>query len=265
MMDINSLQEILIEHFKWFHKNPELSFAEHKTTQRIKTILQEHGIEIIPTPLETGLVARIDGTLNAVQKTVALRADIDALPIQEETGLHYRSENAGCMHACGHDFHITALLGAAILLHEKRAEFSGTVKLLFQPAEELSRGAENVMQTGALDDVDEIYGLHVLPELDAGTVAVSPGAAYAGVGLFKITVTGKGGHAAIPQLTIDPVIICARIITDVQTIVSRNIDPFAWDIYPALRQSAVMYAPDACPLCGEGKIPVVKPGSRKKF
>ena len=225
------LQETLAEHFTWFHQHPELSFCEHETTSHIKAILEKIGAEILPTALETGLVARVTpqgpDKGGSKIKTIAIRADIDALAIQEESGLPYSSKNAGCMHACGHDFHITALLGCAMLLCEMREKLQGTVKLIFQPAEELAQGAKKIIDGGILNDVETIYGLHVHPALEAGTVAVSAGSAYAGVGRFKITVRGKGGHAGIPQLAIDPVIICAQIIQAAQIIISRNTDPLA--------------------------------------
>ena len=225
------LQEILFEYFTWFHEHPELSFCEHETTRHIKAILEKTGVEILPIPLETGLVARIApgcpyGDGDEI-KTIAVRADIDALAVQEETALPYSSKNPGCMHACGHDFHITALLGCAMLLCETREKLQGAVKFIFQPAEELAQGAKKIVDSGILKDVEAIYGLHVHPKLEAGTVAVSEGSAYAGVGRFKITVRGKGGHAGIPQLAIDPVIICAQIIQAAQIIISRNTDPFA--------------------------------------
>jgi amidohydrolase len=230
-MNRTAFQKILFDHFTWFHENPELSFAEHETTRRIKAVLEEWGVEILPLSLETGLVALIAPKLSRnggeKMKTIAIRADIDALAIQEETGLPYSSKKSGRMHACGHDFHITALLGCAALLRETREERGYAVKLIFQPAEERSQGARKIIDTGVLDDVEAIYGLHVHPELETGTVAVSEGSAYAGVALFKITVRGKGGHAGIPQATVDPVILCAQIIQSAQTIISRNTDPFA--------------------------------------
>jgi amidohydrolase len=227
-MNIEGLQKLLFDYFTWFHRHPELSFAEAETTRRIRTILEEWGFEILPSSLKTGLVSRLmPSKPDGKGRIVALRADIDALPVQEQTNLDYASQNPGIMHACGHDFHIAALLGAARLLWETRDDLEGSVKLIFQPAEEIARGAKAVLETGLLDDVDLIYGLHVHPGLETGTVAVSEEPAYAGVGLLKIIVQGRGGHAGIPQLAIDPVVVCAQLIQSAQTVISRNIDPFA--------------------------------------
>jgi amidohydrolase len=223
-MDRITLQRHLQAHFEWFHRHPELGNAEFETTARIRDILNGAGIEILDTGLDTGLVARITGKKDA--PVVALRSDIDALPLSEASGLPYSSKNEGRMHACGHDFHLTALLGAAFLLNERRDALDGTAKLIFQPAEECGSGAKAVLETGALDDVREIYGLHVSPAGSPGVIAVSPGPITAAVGGFRIAITGKGGHASAPQDCIDPVIAAARIINAAQTIVSRRIDPF---------------------------------------
>lgn len=220
------IQPRLDEIFRWFHRHPELSHQETKTTARIKEILQSHGIELLDLPLETGAVAIIRGRKE--HPLVGLRADIDALPIQETSGLSYASENPGVMHACGHDFHTTALLGAALLLKQQEKELDGSVKLLFQPAEESSGngGAPRVIETHILDDVDVMYGLHVSPDLPSSTVGVRAGALNAAVDRFVHTVTGYGGHASAPHRTKDPVVAAAGLITALQTIVSRNIAPF---------------------------------------
>ncbi|MDR1972984.1 MAG: amidohydrolase [Treponema sp.] len=223
-MERTALQHILEPHFLWFHRHPELGFEEYETTARIRELLAKTGAEILDLPLKTGAVAKIRGRGDG--PVVALRGDIDALPIAEETGLAYASEHQGRMHACGHDFHLTALLGAAMLLGEDRENLEGTVKLLFQPAEETAGGAKKVLDTGALDDVDEIYGLHVAAELKPGVIGVSPGATYATVGAFRILIKGKGGHAAEPHQCRDPIAAAAQIINGAQTIVSRNISPF---------------------------------------
>ena len=226
-----NLQNELLEYFLWFHKHPELSYAEFDTTKRIKEILTEFGIEILNTNLKTGLVAIVRGeNSSAINgkgtiKTVALRADIDALPVQEESGVNYASVKSGCMHACGHDFHLTALLGAAKILHNNRGALIGNVKLVFQPAEEVSGGAAKVMESGALDDVSEIYGMHVGPESENGIIAISPGATFASTTYLKITVNGRGGHAAMPHICIDPVVASAQLIQAAQTIVSRSTNP----------------------------------------
>ncbi|WP_444641311.1 amidohydrolase [Caproiciproducens sp. R1] len=223
-MDEKALQNTLEEHFSWLHRHPETALREFETTAYIKRILTENGVEILDSGLQTGLVAVLRGKKE--KPVVALRCDIDALPIEETADVPYRSENPGKMHACGHDFHTTAMLGAALLLKQKEANLEGTVKLLFQPAEEAGHGAEHVLKTGALDDVEEIYGLHVAADLPAGTVAVTAGADHAAVDRFVVDVTGLGGHAAHPELVIDPILAASQLTIAFQTIVSRSISAF---------------------------------------
>lgn len=216
------LQEQLFEWFKWFHRHPEPSGAEHETTARIREILLRTGIRVIDTPLQTGLVACVDGR----GPVVALRCDIDALPIEENSGLPYSSENAGYMHACGHDFHLTAMLGAAALLDRRREALKGTVKLIFQCAEENGAGAKQVLETGALDDARQIFGLHVDDSRAPGVISVSAGPVSAAVGGFRVVIRGKGGHASAPHECIDPINAAGQLIAAVQTIVSRSTNPF---------------------------------------
>ncbi|MDR0759047.1 MAG: amidohydrolase [Treponema sp.] len=227
-METAGLQDRLEQHFKWFHEHPEPSNGEVETTARIRDILGEAGIETVAAPpdggLKTGLVARIRG--KAEKPVVALRCDIDALPITEESGLPYSSRNSGFMHACGHDFHTTSLLGAALLLNDERETLEGTVKLIFQPAEEGGGGAWQVLETGVLDDVSEIYGIHVASDQASGIIGISPGATHAGVGVFKIAIKGKGAHAAAPHHGRDPIVAAAQLINAAQIILSRTIDPF---------------------------------------
>jgi amidohydrolase len=231
-MDKQKLSDVLIPHFEWFHRNPELSLKEFKTSAHIKNALTEAGVEILETGLETGLVAIVRGGKGGKGgkngKTVALRADIDALPVEEKTGLPYRSQTPGCAHACGHDFHTTVLLGAALLLKEKEKELEGNVKLVFQCAEELAGGAEMVIKTGALDDVTEIFGLHVIPapHKKRGSLGISAGPGFAAAIKFSITLTGIGGHAAMPHNCADPIVAAAQLIGAAQTIVSRRSSPF---------------------------------------
>ncbi|GHV42203.1 putative hydrolase YxeP [Spirochaetia bacterium] len=240
-MNTDDLQSQLESYFKWFHRHPELSNDEHETTARIREILTGAGIEILNIPLKTGLVARIRGARGSSAPAeseaesqssppdgpvVALRSDIDALPVTEISCLDYASEQSGVMHACGHDFHITALLGTALLLQAEKENLGGTIKLIFQPAEEGGGGAQQVLDTGVLDDTAEIYGLHTAAENNAGVIAVSPGPSHAAVGAFRILLRGVGGHAAYPHLCKDPIVAGAQIINAAQTIISRNTSPF---------------------------------------
>lgn len=218
------LEKELREAFEWFHRNPELSYEEYETTAKIREVLEAHGIEILPYTLETGLVAVIRGEKKGAVR--ALRCDIDALPVTEETGLPYASEIKGKMHACGHDFHITAGLGCAILLHEKKAELEGTVKLIFQPGEESAVGALKILQTDAMKDVSYIWGLHADPTNASGCIGIREGYVAAAADKFLVTVKGVGCHGAHPDSGIDPIPAAAAMVQAFQTIVTRNIDAF---------------------------------------
>lgn len=213
----------LSEEFKWFHRHPELSYEEHETTERIRKNLEDQGIEILDLPLETGLVAVIRGEHPG--PVTAIRCDIDGLPVQEETKLAWSSENSGKMHACGHDFHITAALGAAKLLHNRKARLHGTVKVLFQPGEESSLGALKIMETGVLNDVQAIFGIHVSSLYPVGTLALREGSMTAAVDRFAITIKGEGTHGAHPDMGVDPIVTAAALVQNIQSIVSRNLDP----------------------------------------
>lgn len=212
----------LIQLRRHFHQHPELSGEEYRTTQKIRDVLADLGVDIVDLNLETGVCGRLTDGDGPV---VALRADIDALPLQERTGLPFASRETGCMHACGHDSHITWLLGAAMILTRMKAEYPGEVRLLFQPAEERTNGARRMIDAGALEGVDMIFGAHNKPDLPAGSVGISPGYLMASVGSFRITVTGRGGHGAIPHLTADPMPVAGAILTGLQSIVARNVDP----------------------------------------
>ncbi|MDR3123208.1 MAG: amidohydrolase [Treponema sp.] len=222
---MDDLQETLEGRFKWFHRHPELSNQEYGTTAKIREILDGLGIGVLESGMKTGLAALILGRDPAAGPITALRADIDALPVEEASGVEWASENAGVSHACGHDFHTTALLGAASLLRDNPPE-TGSVLLLFQPAEEGGDGAKQVLETGALDGVSRIFALHVDPSLEKSVIGIRAGAAWAAVGKFRIELTGKGGHAAKPHLCADPVVAAAAIVNAAQTIVSRGADPF---------------------------------------
>lgn len=218
------LEERLIEYFKWFHKNPELSYEEYATTAKINEILTQEGVEILPCTLETGLVAIIRGAKKGPVQ--ALRCDIDALPIREETGLSYASEHDGKMHACGHDLHIVVGIGCAVLLNKKREQLEGTVKIIFQPAEESSLGALKILETDIMSDVERIWGIHADPTNDAGTIGIRGGAVTAAVDRFVVTVKGEGCHGAHPDDGRDPIPAAASMIQAFQTIVTRNVNAF---------------------------------------
>ena len=205
------------------HKYPELSEKEFETTRSIEQWLAEAGITTRDTDLETGVFADIKG--GKPGPIVAVRADIDALPIEEQTGLSYASTIKGVMHACGHDFHTAALIGAAYLLKEEQAELNGTVRLIFQPAEESGGGAEQVIKDGQLEGVKAIIGLHNKPDLPVGTIGLKEGPLMAGVDRFHIVLQGKGSHAAMPHNGTDPIVSAAQLVTALQTIVSRSISP----------------------------------------
>lgn len=218
------LEKELREAFMWFHRNPELSYEEYETTAKIREILKAHGVEILPYKLETGLVAVIRGEKEGMVR--ALRCDIDALPVTEETGLPYASEIKGKMHACGHDFHITAGLGCAILLNEKKAELEGTVKIIFQPGEESAVGALKILETDAMEDVEAIWGLHADPTNAVGCIGIREGYVAAAADKFLVMVKGVGCHGAHPDSGIDPIPAAVAMVQAFQTIVTRNIDAF---------------------------------------
>lgn len=210
------------------HRNPELSFHEYETAAFIQQKLTEYGIPFRKGIAGTGVVALIEGQ-NPGKRTVALRADIDALPIQEANTTAYASQNAGVMHACGHDVHTSCLLGAGKILHTLRDTFEGTVKLIFQPAEEkLPGGAKMMIAEGVLRDPDvhAIIGQHVFNPFPVGSVAFCFGTMMASTDEIYITVKGKGGHGAYPQDIIDPVMIAAQMLVALQQVVSRHISPF---------------------------------------
>ncbi len=226
-MASKEIQQKITEEFYWFHEHPELSYEEFETTERIRQNLQAAGIRILDLPLRTGLVAEI-GT--GRPPVAALRCDIDALPIPEKTELPYRSKADGKMHACGHDFHTASILGAAYLLKQRESDLKGTVKIIFQPAEEAPGGALKILDTGILSDVQVIFGIHSSPLFPVGTVAIREGTVTAAVDKFSIVFTGKGTHAAHPQNGIDPIVTASAFVNAVQSIVSRNVDPFSADL-----------------------------------
>ena len=212
----------VIEAFKYLHQHPELAMEEKQTTEFVRGMLAENGVRLPETGLETGLIAEL-GT--GKKPTVALRADMDALPVREATGLPYASVRPGMMHACGHDFHTACMLGAALLLKEREDTLPGTVKVIFQPAEEVNRGAALMVSTGLLDDVQLFLSGHTYPWYPAGSVGIRPGPVMAAADRFVVRIRGKGCHAAHPELGNDPVPALAAMITAFQTIISRRTDP----------------------------------------
>ncbi|MDF2669511.1 MAG: amidohydrolase [Paenibacillus sp.] len=219
------LEGQLVDFRRDLHRTPELSLQESETAAKVAAELQLMGYEIRTAVGGHGIVADLQGPYPG--PTVALRADMDALPIQEETDLPFASERTGVMHACGHDAHTTMLLGAARLLMQQRDKLHGRVRFLFQSAEEINEGAKRMVEQGVLDGVDEIYGLHNLPTLAAGKVATRYGSLMGSVARLEISLQGKGGHGAIPDQTIDPVVAGSAIVMGLQTAVSREISPFA--------------------------------------
>jgi len=206
-----------------FHRHPEVAFQETRTSTVVRKFLESLGL---PVRLAggTGLVAVLEGRPGG--KTVALRADMDALPVQEVDGREYGSLNRGAMHACGHDGHMAMLMAAAKVLTARKGEFSGRVVFLFQPAEEKPPGgAMRMVEDGALDGVDAIFGIHLWQAFPTGRVGIIKGPMLAQSDNFRIVVKGKGGHGAMPHTAVDPIVAAAQIIVNCQTIVSRNIDP----------------------------------------
>ena len=220
-------KEEVIANRRHLHANPELSFEEYNTSKYVKEKLQEIGITKIESKADTGWAALIEGK-NPNKRVVALRADMDALPIIEANEVSYKSKNPGVMHACGHDAHTASLLGAAKILNELKDDFEGTIKLIFQPGEEVAPGGASLM---IADKVLEnprpngIIGQHVMPFIEVGKVGFRPGIYMASADEIYVTVKGKGGHAAMPETLIDPVLIASHMIVALQQVVSRAASP----------------------------------------
>jgi len=213
----------LTEWRRLLHANPELSFQEYETTEFISDLLTSWNIPH-ERPLDTGVVAYIRGSKPG--PTVAMRCDIDALPIVEENEFEFVSTKPGVMHACGHDGHTAILLGVAKVLAEMTSEIQGEVRLLFQPAEEVvASGAKHFIEKGVVDGVDAIVGLHLMSAVDTGKISLGEGPIMASVDRFEIAVVGSGGHGAFPHQTIDPIVVASSLVTELQTLVSRRVDP----------------------------------------
>jgi hippurate hydrolase len=227
---INRIAEFQADIAAWrrdIHTHPELLFEVHRTAGLVADKLKSFGVDEIVTGLgRTGVVGIIHGKTNESGKTVGLRADMDALPITEATDKPYASTNQGLMHACGHDGHTAMLLGAARYLAETR-NFDGTIAVIFQPAEEGGGGGREMVEDGIMErfDISEVFGMHNMPGIPLGQFAIREGGIMAGTDEFIIDIEGHGGHAAMPHLAVDPVIVSAHIITGLQTLVSRNVNP----------------------------------------
>ena len=221
--EVDAIADSLVEWRRDFHRHPETAFQEHRTSSVVRAFLEAAGIEVRACA-GTGLRGLLRG--GRPGRTVALRADMDALPVAEIADHDYVSENPGVMHACGHDGHMAILMGAARILAARRETLEGNVVFLFQPSEENPPGGAPLMvQEGALEGVDSIFGLHLWQPLPSGIVGLRAGAMMAQADEFKVVVQGRGGHASQPQLTVDPVVVASHVVVAAQTIVSRFIDP----------------------------------------
>lgn len=227
---VNRLADMQPEIAAWrqdIHANPELLFDVHRTAGVVAEKLKSFGCDEVVTGIgRTGVVGVIRGSKGAAERTIGLRADMDALPITETTGLPYQSKNPGKMHACGHDGHTAMLLGAAKYLAETR-NFAGTAVVIFQPAEEGGGGGREMVKDGMMDRfaIEEVYGMHNYPGLPVGNFAIRPGPMMASADRLYIDIEGRGSHAARPHVSVDTILVAAQIINQIQSIVSRNVDP----------------------------------------
>ncbi|MEY2857934.1 MAG: hypothetical protein RLZZ74_2246 [Cyanobacteriota bacterium] len=223
--EISDLQTSLVDWRRRLHQKPELAFEEQITSELIQQKLQEWNIPYQGGIAQTGVVAIIESDRSG--KVLAIRADMDALPIQEANEVAYKSQHEGKMHACGHDGHTAIALGTAYYLQQHRDQWQGTVKIIFQPAEEGPGGAKPMIEQGVLQNpkVDAIIGLHLWNNLPLGTVGVRPGALMAAVECFRASILGRGGHGAMPDQTVDSIVVASQIVNALQTIVSRNVKP----------------------------------------
>ena len=220
--EVQEIEDQIINWRRYFHENPELSFKEFDTAKKIKEELELMGLRPKIKVGKTGVIADLKFGEGPV---IGFRADMDALPIQENSGLPFASKNDGVMHACGHDGHIAMLLGAAQVLCQSKKKYHGTVRFIFQPAEEGGGGARYMIEDGSLDNLDEIYGIHVWNYQPYGEVGVKEGPIMASADMFDIKIKGIGGHGAAPQGTVDTIIVASHLVQALQTIVSRNTNP----------------------------------------
>src|SRR5438105_7979572 len=226
--DIDELVPDLVALRRDLHEHPELAFEEVRTSGIVAQRLRTLGLEVQTGVAKTGVVCllRVEASKPGA-KTIAIRADMDALPVHELNEVDYRSTVDGKMHACGHDGHTSIALSVADILSKRRAELPGNVKFIFQPAEEVIGGAELMVKEGAMEHVDSVIGLHLISDYPVGRVGVRAGTVFASADWFILTVKGKGGHAAMPDLSVDPIVIAAYIITALQTLISRETAPFS--------------------------------------
>ncbi|UDN62899.1 M20 family metallopeptidase [Clostridioides sp. ES-W-0016-02] len=218
----NGYKDYVIKLRREFHENPEKSMEEFRTSKRIKEELDKIGVPYVSSG-GTGVVATIKG--NNPGKTVALRGDMDALQVVECTEVEYKSKNEGLMHACAHDGHTSMLLGAAKVLNDIKDDINGTVKLFFQPGEEVGKGARAMIKDGAMEGVDGVFGIHLWSDVECGTVSVEEGPRMASADFFKITVKGKGGHGSLPHQGVDAVLASSALVMNLQSMVSREVSP----------------------------------------
>lgn len=223
---LSPLHHKMIEWYQDFHRHPELSMMEFETTKKIMKILQDHDISVQPIDSEVGVVGMIHGESSGPE--IVLRADIDALPIQEDSTLPFKSSMDSVSHMCGHDFHMASLLGAAVYLNAHKKHLKGSVKLIFQPGEETTTGAKYLLQNGVISGQEEaIYGFHNAPFIPAGKIGIRSGPFFASADTLHITVKGQKGHAALPHLTKDATVAASAIVMGLQTAVSRNVNPLS--------------------------------------
>ena len=250
--DVNELQAVMQEWRRDIHQHPELAFNENRTAEMVAQNLESFGAEVFTGIGKTGVVGKL--TNGNSDNAIGLRADMDALPMQENNDFSYRSVNEGVFHGCGHDGHTAMLLGAAKYLSLTK-EFDGTVDFIFQPAEEAAGGAPEMIKDGLFDKfrMTSVYGMHNMPGMPVGQFGIRSGHMFAAFAPFDIEITGIGGHAAMPQNCVDPIVISSSVIQALQTVVSRNIDPFKPSVISVTQVhagDAYNVIPDSVQLCG---------------
>ena len=257
----SALRDRLVALRRSIHEEPELAFEETRTAEKLEAALRDVGVKDVKRVAETGVIARVRGT-DAKAPVTAIRGDIDALPITEETGLPFASKRAGVMHACGHDVHATWAVGAAALLAAKPAK--GDTVIVLQPAEEVGRGAAAVLESGALDGVSAIFGGHVDRRFDIGQVVADAGPLAASADTFEIEIIGQGAHAARPHEARDPIVAAAALVTAIQTIVARRLNPATPGVV-TVGHIAAGNAPNVIPdrAVMKGTVRAIEPASRR--